>query len=324
MQATFKKKTSGEPARPFMDVPDQAMPVPAKEQMGGASPAADPANPWAAFEARRDRAADMSGIRRTNTVERPVMEEDRASYLSRAAGDTALSVDRRRAAGREFMDLNADRRQASGQASMERQTFVQAAGAAQAGQAKAEGVLEGKQIMADAMRDQAATGAQGRKETQEVKNQGQQAAEAERTRRAVQVKELMNQGRLDVANVYAMAGRDRAEIEAETDLAVADLNKQGKVQAAEILGKAKGKIDPMLFMSMSPEQQQQLAKMNGVESSASKPDPYSPAEVAAKPAAEPANEKMVSFNDREKAAYNWARQNPNDPKAKAIMKKLGL
>jgi len=274
LQANWRKK-SGEPEarRPMMDVPESAQPVPADKQMGG-TPPADPANPWDAFAARTDRAADRAGIFRTNTVNRPVMEGDRRSHLESTRDNGALRPELRENARRSIavMDANTGRREDL--ASAERRTFVTATGQAEAGQAKAEGVLEGKQVMADAMRDQAATGAQGRATTQELKNEGQARVESERTRRAQVTQELKNSGQLAAANAYALAGRDRAELSAETDRYVAELQKQGKVEAAQILAKAKGKIDPMVFFEATPEQRDLLIKSM---TKGGDDNPYSPA-----------------------------------------------
>jgi hypothetical protein len=128
------------------------------------------------------------------------------------------------------------------------------------------------------------------------------------------VQELKNSGQITVANTYAMAGRDKAELAAETDTAVAELNRQGKVEAARLLANAKGKIDPNVWMTASEEERKQLLEMAKGKL----------IETATTPATTATAAQPQSNEAKTLAALNWARANPNDPRSAGILKKIGV
>lgn len=267
------------------------------------------ANDWDQFNVRVDRAADMAGIRRTNTVARPIMEEDQASYLSKAASDPALSLDRRRSAAREFMDLNADRRMATGLESLERRELMQTTGAVAAKRAEAEAMLAAKREMADAMRYQSTAALEMRRS----RDQDKAALRAAKDKKTLETE----------ASMYL---EKPFGVEQETlrdyILRTYDPKTGKRLQAPKAIDPETGKPIDGDVTNLGMEDR--LRDLNEKWQEAyGRPYLGEGLETGGK-AAPASKEKMVSFNAQQKAAYSWATQNPSDPRAKAIMKKLGV
>lgn len=113
------------------------------------------------FDAARDKAADMYGIRRTNTAARPVMQEDTISYLNKRSQDNSVSVAGRNGARRQLEDITTMLDRAAGRQSQERMAQSEAQAMAdkaripaeakvQAAGINAGAEVQGKQITADA------------------------------------------------------------------------------------------------------------------------------------------------------------------------------
>lgn len=306
--ARFTKKAPQErrpmeptPEAPAAGLPAAPAPVPADKQIPRGTPQQSGGNAWDQFGRRTDRAYDaMIGGTRTNTDVNPVSDSDRRQFLTRRSDDLSLAPAHRAAAGRRLamMDENAGR--AADLASSERRALYSAHG----DQAKADAMLQGKVVQADAQRDVAST-----------KGMSAQAVAEAKTKRDIVVQELKNSGQITVANTYAMAGRDKAELAAETDRVVAQLNKEGKVEAAQSLAAAKGKIDPTIWMTASEEERKQLLEM-----AKSKPA----ATIDSNPAKTESESDTVSKESQALDALKWARANPTDPRSAGILKKLGV
>lgn len=127
--------------------------------------------------------------------------------------------------------------------------FNAAAAAQNAGQAEAAGRAEVARIGGEAR-------------VQAVDARGNWEIEKERLRgeNRTAVTTLLNQGRIEEANIKAFSYKTVAEINQETDTAVAELSRQGKVEAARILAQNKGKIDPMVWLSATDAQRTQLLR----------------------------------------------------------------
>jgi hypothetical protein len=180
-------------------------------------------------------------------------------------------------------------------ASSERRTLYGAHG----DQAKANAIVQGKQVEAT-----------GKENVATIKTKGAQTVEEIRAERIVTAEKIKADAGVVVANTYAMANRDKAELGAETDRAVAELNKQGKIEAARLLANAKGRIDPNVWMTATEDERRQLLEMAKTKQTEPPPADQASSAETVKPAGN--------------AALAWAKANPNDPRAAAILKKLGV
>jgi len=102
--------------------------------------------------------------------------------------------------------------------------------------------------------------AEARVQSAQINAQAKTDVEEQKTKTALVVQELRNKGQSDVANTYALAGRDKAELAASTDQIVAQMNREGKIEAARILAANRGKIDPMMWMTATPDERDRILK----------------------------------------------------------------
>ena len=310
------------PAPSDSELPAAPAPVPADQQIPAGSPAPAGGSEWDKFKRRDARASDLmfGPGRRTNTDAIPEDRNAVRNYYARREADLSVAPEVRAAAGRRLamMDTQSDR--AMDLASGERVALFGAHGQ----RAKAQALVDSRVIPAEIRESGRATTAEiresGRATTEAIKGQNIKEAEEIKTRRTLEVQRLKNSGNLEVANTYALAGRDKAELAAETDLAVAELNRQGKVESARLLAAAKGKIDPNVWMTANDEERKKLLEIaqrntgEQVQTGTTTP--------AAKPLKAATTEPLKEEKDL--AALKWARENPNDPRSAKIIERLGV
>lgn len=286
------------PAAPASDLPPAQAPLAPNQQMPNESATPATGNQWDQFKRRTDRAYDsMIGGTRTNTDVNPVAMEDKRRFLERQADNNSIAPNLRANAKQRLAMMDTMAGRSADLANAERQTLITAHGQRE----KARVDLQKTAMTTDAQRDVAG-----------IRGQTAQAVQEAKTKRDTVVQELKNSGQITVANTYAMAGRDKAELAAETDRAVAQLNKEGHVESAQLLAAAKGKIDPTVWMTASEDERKQLLDMAKVNKTS-----------ATSTTSTTTSTPLQSREAKALEALKWARANPKDPRSAGILKSLG-
>lgn len=329
--ARFTKKPAQErrpmeptPEQPVSGLPPAQAPVPAENQMPNENPATNTGNPWEQFSRRTDRAYDsMIGGTRTNSDVNPVAPIDRRRHLERQADDLSISPALRASAANRLAMMDTTAGRAADLASAERRTLITAQGQA----AKAETDLQGKQIVADAMRDQAATTASGRVGAAEATAQGKQIeldqkAQLEREKMAQRKEieksrlEMWNNRDKDKADLHAARDKNTLQTKAESylDKQYGMNQKTLRQYIVETYDQQTGKQKP--DATIDPVFEDRLAFLNKKWTEING-KPYMAESTNANPTA-------PDMTPENKTAYDWAKANPNDPRSANILKKLGV
>lgn len=335
--ASWTKKTPPE-NRPMMDVPEYARPRTAEQQGAQPIPVSESANPWDAFQDRTDRAADRAGMARSNYNSRPMLEADEKAYLLKTSQNGALRPELRAQAGRRLamMDANTGRRE--DMASMERQTYVKAAGTAAAQQAANDTKVQIAETAADARVGAATATAEQRQREQESKLQLERDKMAQRDR--IEKARLEAWKTRDQDKASLRAARDKATLQraAETYLDKGfggDIMNPGKTlrqYIVETYDQTTGQVKPNATVDPVFEDRleflnQRWQELNGKPyltngKSAEKLDnPNSPAAAFE---ASRRNQNTTTLTADQQAAVAWINANPTDPRVPAMRKKLGL
>jgi hypothetical protein len=246
------------PAESPADLPPAQAPLPPNQQMPNESATPATGNQWDQFTRRTDRAYDsMIGGTRSNTDVNPVAKEDERRRLVRASEDLSIAPFKRAKASERLAMMDTTAGRSADLANSERRTLITAHGQ----RAKADAVIEGKKIMADAMVNQTEASANGKKDVAQINKDKEAEKQREITEREITVKTLLKNGDVEIANSIALAGLSKEKLRSETDRVVAELHRQGEIGKAKALAGLRDFIDPRVYESSNPAQRDRLISM---------------------------------------------------------------
>ena len=123
-------------------------------------------------------------------------------------------------------------------------------------------------------------------------------------------------GDIDKVNTLTLAQKDIAQLNAETNVAVAELKKSGQVEAAEKLAQARSLnkgIDPFVFMQATPDERKLLLMRAGMEASTTVTPPVPPTAPAAASTTQTSTVTPPRPDAKQAPDGKWYIPDPNRP-----------